>query len=113
MGKPLFTPEELAELAAFDAEIDESDITEDEIKESRKRDRQAVLGEMDNQKRKIAEAKRAYREANREKIAEAQRAYYEANREKWNAYMREYRKRRKANGQAQDEHHHPDSAGRI
>ena len=143
MGKPLFTPEELAELAAFDAEIDASDITADDIKESRKRDRQAVLGEMDNQKRKIAEnqrayyeanrekitenqrayyeanrekiaeAQRAYREANREKIAEAKRAYYEANREKWNAYMREYRKRRKANGQAQDEHHHPDSAGRV
>ena len=45
---------------------------------------------------KIAENQRAYREANREKIAENQRAYYEANREKWNAYMREYRKRRKS-----------------
>ena len=128
MGKPLFTPEELAELAAFDAEIDESDITQNEIDASRERDREAVLAGMSKRNRKIAEAKRAYYEANREKIAEAQRAYYEANREKiaeakrayyeanrekWNAYMREYRKRRKANGQAQDEHRHPDSAGRV
>lgn len=113
MGKPIFTPEELAELAAFDAEIDESDITQNEIDASRERDREAVLAGMSKRNRKIAEAKRAYYEANREKIAEAQRAYYEANREKWNAYMREYRKRRKANGQAQDEHHHPDSAGRV
>ena len=98
MGKPLFTPDELAELAAFDAEIDESDITQNEIVESRARDREAKLCEMSKKDRKIAEA---------------QRAYYEENREKWNAYMREYRKRRKANGQAQDEHHHPDSAGRV
>ena len=98
MGKPLFTPEELAELAAFDAEIDETDITKDEIVASRARDREAVLSGMSKREKKIAEA---------------HRAYYEANREKWNAYMREYRKRRKANGQAQDEHHHPDSAGRV
>ena len=113
MGKPLFTPEELAELAAFDAEIDESDITQNEIDASRERDREAVLAGMSKRNRNIAEYQRAYYEANREKIAEAQRAYYEANREKWNAYMREYRKRRKANGQAQDEHRHPDSAGRV
>ena len=113
MGKPIFTPEELAELAAFDAEIDESDITQNEIDASRERDREAVLAGMSKRNRKIAENQRAYYEANREKIAEYQRAYYEANREKWNAYMREYRKRRKANGQAQDEHRHPDSAGRV
>lgn len=98
MGKPLFTPEELAELAAFDAEIDETDITKDEIVASRARDREAVLSGMSKREKKIAEA---------------QRAYYEANREKWNAYMREYRKRRKEHGRAQVEHHHPDSAGRV
>lgn len=114
MVNPIFTQEELAELAAFDAEIDESDITADDIKESRKRDRQAVLGEMDNQKRKIAENQRAYREANREKIAENQRAYYEANREKWNAYMREYRKRRRTHGENQSsKHHHQGAAGCV
>ena len=140
MGKPLFTPEEPAELAAFDAEIDESNITADDIKESRKRDRQAVLGEMDNQKRKCADRHRAYREANREKIAENKRAYYEANREKiakknrayyeanrekiaenkrayyeanrekWNAYQREYRKRRRTHGENQSSKHHHQGA---
>ena len=101
MGKPLFTPEELAELAAFDAEIDESDITQNEIDASRERDREAVLAGMSKRNRKIAENHRAYYEANREKIAENHRAYYEANREKWNAYQREYRKRRKTHGENQ------------
>ena len=114
MGKPLFTPEELAELAAFDAEIDESDITQNEIVESRARDREAKLCEMSKKDRKIAEAQRAYREANREKIAEAKRAYYEENREKWNAYMREYRKRRRTHGENQSsKHHHQGAAGCV
>ena len=129
MGKPLFTPEELAELAAFDAEIDESDITQNEIDASRERDREAVLAGMSKRNRKIAEYQRAYREAtrekiaenqrayreaNREKIAEYQRAYYEANREKWNAYQREYKKRRRTHGENQsDKHHHQGAAGCV
>ena len=114
MGKPLFTPEELAELAAFDAEIDESDITQNEIDASRERDREAVLAGMSKREKKIAEAKRAYYEANREKIAEYQRAYKEANREKWNAYMREYRKRRRTHGENQSsKHHHQGAAGCV
>ena len=114
MGKPLFTPEELAELAAFDAEIDETDITKDEIVASRARDREAVLSGMSKREKKIAEAKRAYYEANREKIAEYQRAYKEANREKWNAYMREYRKRRRTHGENQSsKHHHQGAAGCV
>ena len=129
MGKPLFTPEELAELAAFDAEIDESDITQNEIDASRERDREAVLAGMIKRNRKIseyqrayreanrekiAEANRAYREANREKIAEANRAYREANREKWNAYQREYKKRRRTHGENQSsKHHHQGAAGCV
>lgn len=129
MGKPLFTPEELAELAAFDAEIDESDITQNEIDASRERDREAVLAGMSKRNRKIAENQRAYyeanrekiaenqrayREANREKIAEAKRTYYEANREKWNAYQREYKKRRRTHGENQsDKHHHQGAAGCV
>ena len=129
MGKPLFTPEELAELAAFDAEIDESDITQNEIDASRERDREAVLAGMSKRNRKIAEYQRAYyeanrekiaenqrayREANREKIAEYQRAYYEANREKWNAYQREYKKRRRTHGENQSsKHHHQGAAGCV
>ena len=140
MGKPLFTPEELAELAAFDAEIDESDITQNEIDASRERDREDVLAGMSKRNRKIAEYQRAYYEANREKIAEYQRAYYEANREKiaenqrayydanrekiaenqrayreanrekWNAYQREYKKRRRTHGENQSDKHHHQGA---
>ena len=94
----LFTPEELEELRLADLELDEEFVqTQEEISESRKRDREAALDRLDNKSRKIAENQRAYREANREKIAENKRAYREANREKYNAYMREYlRKKREA-----------------
>ena len=78
--KALFTPEELAELAAFDAEIDDEPITQEEIEESRRRDREAKYATKDKRAQKIAENQRAYREANREKI---------------NAYMREYMRRRR------------------
>ena len=109
----IFTSEELEELRRADAEIDASFIqTQEEINNSRKRDRVAVFSSMDPKKRKIAEYQAAYREANKDKIAERNAAYYEANkdkiaeykaayreanREKYNAYMREYlRKRRQA-----------------
>ena len=83
MAKTLFTPEELEELRLADLELDGEFVqTQEEIVESRKRDREAVLDQLDHKSRKIAENKRAYREANREKIAENQRAYREANREK-------------------------------
>ena len=94
--RSFFTEEELEAMRQADAEI-EADfrLTQEDIERSRLTDRASVLERMDPQKRKIAENQRAYREANREKIAENQRAYYEANREKWNAYMREYRRKRK------------------
>ena len=76
MSRAVFTAEELAELAVVDAEIDAAPITQAERDESRMRDQRLRIRD------KIAEAKRAYREANRDKIAEAQRAYYEANRDK-------------------------------
>ena len=122
----MFTPEELEELRRADAELDKSFTqTNEEIRESRERDRQAQLDQMAPEKRKRAAYKRAYYEANKEEIAAKQRAYYEANkeeiaayqrayreankeeiaaykrawhknnREKWNAYSREYRKRKK------------------
>ena len=92
-----FTPEELAELAAFDAEIDaEFEWTNEELRESRARDKEICFELKGRKAQKIAEAQRAYREANREKIAEAKRAYREANREKYNAYMREYMRRKYA-----------------
>ena len=76
MGRAVFTAEELAELAVVDAEIDAAPITQAERDASRMRDQELRVRD------KIAEAQRAYYEANRDKIAEAKRAYYEANRDK-------------------------------
>ena len=77
----LFTPEELEELRKADAELDEEfALTQEEIVESRKRDKQVKFDRLYGKQKKIAENKRAY---------------YEANREKWNAYMREYRRKKK------------------
>ena len=93
----LFTPEELEELRRADEALDESFVqTQEEIELSRERDRKSRLSNMDPDKRKIAESKRAYIEANKDKIAESQRAYREANREKYNAYMRNYFAARRA-----------------
>ena len=78
---PLFTLEELEELRRADQEIEENfQITQEEINQSRKRDRESDLESLDHHQRKIA-AQRA--------------AYYEANREKINAHQREYRRRRR------------------
>ena len=82
MARPLFTAEELAEMAAADAEIDAQPLSMDEIRDARARDKAAVYAQKDKKAQKITENKRAYYEANREKIAENQRAYREANREK-------------------------------
>lgn len=108
----IFKPEELEELRRADAEIEGSyRLTNDDILESRKRDREAVLARKDNKGRKIAAYQAAYREANREKYNAYMREYKKANREKytaqkaawvernrekWNAYMREYRRRKRA-----------------
>ena len=93
----LFTPEELEELRRADAELDEEFVqTQEEIEESRKRDKAVKMQRLDNKSKKIAENRRAYYEANREKIAENQRAYREANREKYNEYMRNYYRQRRA-----------------
>lgn len=77
----LFTPEELKELQRADAELDEDfRQTQEEIEESRRRDRAAVLDRKDNHSRKIAAQ---------------QAAWKKRNRNKWNAYMREYRRKKK------------------
>ena len=102
-----FTPEELAEMAAADAEIERSfRITSEERRRSRDLDAEgrcdALIGTdryrsaaakkdyYEANREKIAAARKKYREANREKISAYKKAYYEANREKYNAYMREY-----------------------
>ena len=102
-----FTPEELAEMAAADAEIERSfRITSEERRRSRELDAggrcDALIGTdryraaaakkeyYEANREKIADYQKEYREANREKIAAARKEYYKANREKYNAYMREY-----------------------
>ena len=82
MKRALFTPEELAELAAFDAEVDaQPDYNPEEVKAQRRRDTEMRWDGLSNRERAIAEYQRAYREANRDSIADKKRAYYEANRD--------------------------------
>ena len=107
--RPLFTPDELAELSAADAEIDAAPLTLEDYRETDGRDRSVLMERKGPKGRKVAaqqkayrEANRekvaaqqkAYREANREKVAAQQKAYREANREKYNTYMREYMRKR-------------------
>lgn len=77
-----WTAEELAEMAAADAEIEaEFRWTNEELRAARERDAEAILERADGKTRRIAEKQRAYREANKDSIAEKQRAYYEANKD--------------------------------
>ena len=77
----LFTPEELAEMAAADAEIEaEFRLEQDDLERSRELDKIARFESLPFEKRKVAAQKKAYREANREK---------------YNAYMREYMRKRR------------------
>ena len=78
----LFTQEELEELRRADAELDEEFVqTQEEIVESRKRDKQVRFDRLDAKGKKIAENQRAYREANREKINEYMRNYMRKKKE--------------------------------
>lgn len=76
-----FTPEELAEMSAADAEIEENfRLEQSDLDLSRSLDRIAHFEGLDPEKRKVAAQQKAYREANREK---------------YNAYMREYQRKRR------------------
>ena len=100
-----WTAEELAEMAAADAEI-EADfrLTPKDLALAREVDREAVFDAKDNAAQKVAAQQKAYREANREKLAAQQKAYYEANREKVAAQQKAYRQRKKAEKEARDGH---------
>ena len=98
MGKPLFTPvtpEELAEMAAFDAEVDAMPLAAEEIKESRERDRDAKNARLSARDYRAAEYRRDYRERNKDAIAEYQRDYYERNKDAIAEYQRDYYERNK------------------
>lgn len=110
-NKSPFTPEELAEMAAADAEIEaQFSLDQADIDFSRKLDKAARLDGLSHKERKAAIYKMSYYEANREKISAHKKAYYEANRdriaarnkayreanlEKCRSYMREYMRRRR------------------
>ena len=82
--KQKFTAEELAEMAAADAEIEaEFRLTLEDLEQSSELDREAKFSSLSPEKRKVAEY---------------QKAYYEANREKRRAYMREYMRKRRGQG---------------
>ena len=111
MPRAAFTSEELAEMAAADAEIEATFRLEPEdIALSRQLDWEAHMDALPPEKQKAAalmkawyeanrekvlEKKRAYREANREKLAASHRQWYLKNREKVIAYQREYKKRKR------------------
>ena len=70
------------------------DMDAEDYAESRRLDCEFVFPKTKRQE-SIAAKKKAYREENRESIAAKKKAYYEENREKWNAYMREYRRKKR------------------
>ena len=91
-----FTPEELAEMAAADAEIEASFRLEpDDLIRSARFDRLARFDALPPEKRKVAAQQKAWYEANREKVVAQQKAYREANREKVAEYNRNYYAKRK------------------
>ena len=86
-----FSPEELAEMAAADAEIEvEFRLTQDDLDFSKQMDRLAKFESLPLEKQKVAAQQKAYREANRDKVAAQQKAYYEANRDKVAARRKAY-----------------------
>lgn len=91
-----FTPEELAEMARADAEIERDFIlTAEEAAESRELDRAAKMAQKD----KKAKA-----------VAEYQRRYYEANKAKWRDYNAKQKAKKAAALLQQDSGQPEDSA---
>lgn len=82
----MFTPEELAEMEAADAEIEaEFRLTQEDLDRSRELDREAKFRALPMEKQKVAAQQKAYREANREQLRKRARNY-----------MREYRTKKRA-----------------
>lgn len=88
--RPLFTAEELAEIARADAEIEAQEMTMEEIRESREREAAIIQSGRSEAETKYDKRRREYREENREKSREYNKAYYAAHREKYRAYHKAY-----------------------
>lgn len=70
----MFTPEELAEMVAADAEIEkEFRLTQEDLDRSRELDLEAKFQALPAEKQKLAKYQKAYYEANREKVAAQQK----------------------------------------
>ena len=110
-----FTPEELAEMAKSDEEIERDfRMTSEERRRSNRLDSDGRLDALiGTDRHRSAAAQKEYREANREKIAAAKKEYYEANREKYNAYMRAYMARKRANAKNKNPAASEDTAGYL
>lgn len=84
-GVSRFTAEELAELAAFDAEVDATPVTADELRESRSRDRvleNVRQAESNTYRTRQLAAHRKYHASHRDELNAKQRARYAANAER-------------------------------
>ena len=87
-----FTPEELAEMAAADAEIEASfHLEQADLDLSLELDRQAHFDGLSPEKHKVAAQQKAWYEANRDKVAAQRKAWSEATRDKVAAQRKAYR----------------------
>lgn len=71
MTKPTFTPEELAEMAAFDAMVDAEPIDDEMLAAGKEIETHARMEGMDRARREAAERQRRYRERKRRERADA------------------------------------------
>lgn len=88
----MITPEERAEMAAADAEIEDGFCeTADEIREANDRDFQARIAEFNPAQQRRAAYQRNYREANREKKRAYNQEYYQKHKAEYAAHRIKYR----------------------
>lgn len=87
-----FTPEELAEMAAADAEIeaDFDGLSYYEIKASEKLDRESDLDNLPLEKRRKIDKYRKYRAVHKEEIKKRRKKHYQDHREEDLAKTKEY-----------------------
>lgn len=90
--KPLFSPEELAEMAAADAEIEKTfHLTLEDMRLSEELEKSVEFDRLPPEKKARVIAARKYRDKHRAELAEKQRAYNAAYPEKVAARNRAYR----------------------
>ena len=86
-----FTQEELAELAAYDAEVDDSlDYDRNEVAEQRARDLKFLDDRLDPKQLSKRKCDREYYQNHKDRINERNRVYAEAHAEQIRSYRREY-----------------------